>query len=464
MSDNDSTDFDDDNFDDGLDFEDFDTGDPEGGSLTDNPLFKIGAIVGGIVLVIAIIIAFSGEDEATQRSVMNTKSGLDDIPGQGPVDQQYKDRVDDQNRANVEEAIRSGTSALPTLVEGPDKGLSLPSSDDVEEDPLERWRRIQEERRRQQQDFEPPPEFEGPDPKIAAIEALANAMSEQMTAILEAQLPGESSSMGVTEVDFLATIFGDDRTYMASMPLEKEYRYYEPNNPNLDRERVNEVNNRLLDQAVQDGDLSDLQLIDEDGDLTNPFVASTSATGEIVIPAGEIEYAQIITEANSDVPGPVLAQIVTGPLAGSKMIGEFEVSEDYLVLTFDSLVFEGVTYETTAVALNPKTANVGVATEVDRRYLRRIILPAAAEFVTGFAEAASESASSSTTIDGGNGTSTTSSEDLSIEEELFAGFEEAAGVVSEVLEEEADIPPLVKVHAGTPLGILFLAPVVREDS
>ena len=53
---------------------------------------------------------------------------------------------------------------------------------------------------------------------------------------------------------------------------------------------------------------------------------------DILIPAGTIEYAQLVLEANTDAPGPVLADIMSGPLAGSKLLGSFTSTDDYLIL------------------------------------------------------------------------------------------------------------------------------------
>src|SRR5690606_12018046 len=50
----------------------------------------------------------------------------------------------------------------------------------------------------------------------------------------------------------------------------------------------------------------------------------------IIIPAGTIEYAQLVTEANTDAPGPVMAQIASGPLAGARLIGSFQSTDNYL--------------------------------------------------------------------------------------------------------------------------------------
>ena len=58
---------------------------------------------------------------------------------------------------------------------------------------------------------------------------------------------------------------------------------------------------------------------------------------------------------------------------------------------------------------------------------------------------------------------TESDNELDTEEEVATAIEEAGEKVSEFVEEEADRTEiLVKVAAGTPVGILFLEPVLEE--
>src|SRR6202021_599971 len=106
-----------------------------------------------------------------------------------------------------------------------------------------------------------------------------------------------------------------------------------------------------------------------------------------IVPAGTVSYAQLLTEANSDVPGPILAQIMSGPLAGARAGGEFKTLDDYLVLHFALVNFKGKDYQIDAIALDPDTTLGGMATDVDQRYFTRVILPAAAGFMQGLGSA-----------------------------------------------------------------------------
>src|SRR5690606_9021030 len=66
------------------------------------------------------------------------------------------------------------------------------------------------------------------------------------------------------------------------------------------------------------------------------------AKQEVIIPAGNIAYGQLLNALNSDIPGPVLVHVLSGPFSGGRALGQFQVSQDYLVLTFKAIVKDGV--------------------------------------------------------------------------------------------------------------------------
>jgi intracellular multiplication protein IcmE len=307
---------------------------------------------------------------------------------------------------------------IPTPIDPATTKLEVPEEEKVQEDPLERGRRIQEERRRQQ--GAPPAQPVVTNPHADAIDALANAMAQQMQGILESRKAIEPETINVADEEWL-----------------KGKR----------REEEEERMRRARENAEAGG-------------------GGVTADGEIVdilIPAGTIEYAQLLIEANSDVDdGPVLAHLVSGPLAGSKMLGSFDVEDNYLVLSFDVLVIDGISHRLDAIALVPDTTLPAVATEVDQRYFSRVLLPAASEFIEGFAEAVAQT---STTVVVTDGAAVQDTQELDTREEFFKGFEAAAEKVSEIIDEDADdIEPLIKVEAGTALGILFVEPVTEKTS
>jgi intracellular multiplication protein IcmE len=168
----------------------------------------------------------------------------------------------------------------------------------------------------------------------------------------------------------------------------------------------------------------------------------------------------MITEANTDAPGPILAQIVSGPLKGGRMIGTFESTDHYLTLNFKTVVLDGIDFKAEGIAIDPNTTLPGVVTDIDRRYFTRILLPAAADFIEGFTEAIAESGTTTITISGDTTTQTTSNSDKSNDQEVATGVAKAGEEISEILGDIADdTKPLLRVRAGTPIGILFIKPV-----
>jgi intracellular multiplication protein IcmE len=429
MSDNDDieNDFDNDDF----DTEDFDDGgfdelETQQGTLGDlwrnNPLVKAAVILAAFAFLVGGVILFGGKKDRLPPSQVTASREVSEAPGESEISEAYKQAIEEEDTRRIEDALRQGESAVPTLV-GPAKSpLDLQFEEPEEEDPLERWRRMQEERIRQQQvQVEQQPE-EIPEPeedtRTPAVNALAQAMSTQMESVLGNQQIKGPILLPVADITYLEAL------------AEKE------------RQRLEEA----LERQVASQPPFDPDSID------------------IILPAGTIEYAQLITEANTDAPGPVLAQIATGPLKGGKLIGNFTSTDDYLTLNFTAVVIDGVDYSATAVALDPDTTLPGVVTDIDRRYFKRVILPAASEFVTGFTEAIANSGTTTITINNADGTTTTqSTADRDNEQEVASGVAEAGEAFADIIDEMADrTQPLLRVRAGTPIGVLFVEPVVDE--
>jgi len=304
-------------------------------------------------------------------------------------------------------------SAMPTPIDPAVGVLALPEQPEDAEDPLQRWRRLQEERLQrelQQAQTIEPAALPDDTARLEQVQQLADAMSAQMQAVLDSRS---------NQISYLAV------------------------------KDASEFNEEQAENNAASGFL-------DDGELEEEIIQ------EVLLPAGEIEYAELLIEASTDAPGPVLAEIVSGPLKGGRLIGSFSSERDYLVLSFGTLTLNEETYDVNAVAIDPNTTLPGVATEVNQRYFSRVFLPAAAEFVTGFADALAENSTTDVTIVGE--TVVTETDDLDTDEAVAAGIEEAGQQIADFIEEEADsIRPLIRVAPGTPLGILFTESVVSQD-
>ncbi len=410
------------NFDDGTGFDDYSKKGTLGDLWRNNPMVKIGVILAGFAIVIGAIILFGGTPEKPVVSQATSPKDVNEAPGSSEVSQSMRESIEEANLQNLEEATRTGDSAIPIPVDPAKGALPIPVDEANGEDPLERWRRMQEERIRQQEmlaQAKPPQVQQAPpvDTKTPAVNALSTSMMSQMQAILQSQTIPPTKHKKITDVAFLEQ-------------TEK---------------------NRLQKLEAQQ--------------QVAAAAANTSSSAQvenILLPAGTIEYGQILIEANTDAPGPILAQIYTGPLKGARLLGSFQSTDQYITLSFNMIIIDGINYPVEAVAIDPDTTLPGIITEIDHRYFKRIILPMAAEFVSGLADAVSESGTTTVVIAGD--TVSESESDKTNEQEVASGISAAGDELSEIMEDEADATePMLRVASGTPVGILFVGPVTDTN-
>lgn len=406
-------------------FEDF-----EGGKtslsemIRDNPAAKLGVILGAVAVIVGGIALFGGgPKEAPAPSTVARGSDLSEPPGMSELSQHYEEALRESNEQDLQRALQQGGSAIPVPI-GPARGRVDLQGQTQAEDPLERWRRIQEERLRKEREAaesaqagvpQPPPP-RPVDPYAEDKQNVAESLMAQMQSILEAQQIKGLRILQVTGSGYMESLRSKEAEKLASAQ-------------------------GAVGAAVTAG-------------------ASTATEAEVLQEAGQIEYAQLLIEANTDSPGPVLAELASGRMAGSRMIGSFASTEDYLTLNFHTVVVDGVALSTNAIAIDPGTSRPGMVTEIDRKYFQRIILPAAAAFIQGMGGAIAESGS--TTVSAGQGTTVSSSNDLNTKQEFFKGIEKVADKVGEVLERQ-QTRPMLRLAAGTHLGVLFLSTVERDS-
>lgn len=186
------------------------------------------------------------------------------------------------------------------------------------------------------------------------------------------------------------------------------------------------------------------------------------------IKAGHILHAVSITAVNSDEPGPILAEIVSGPYAGARLLGSFTLpaNSETLVLQFNSISMKKApqSFPVNAFAVNPETARTAMASEVNHRYFERYGLLFASAFVKGYGEALSKSGNTQTTAVGtGGAVTTTQYPQLDGSEKAMVALGAVGREFADALKEKSKRPITVKIHAGTPMGILFMADAVFKN-
>lgn len=405
-----------------VDFEDTFDDFGEAGAPTKKPVPKVALIGGAILAIIVVIFLFGGSSEEVAPSVVRGNAQVKQDLGSEELDPIQREALETRNEDEKIKAIDAQDSFIPIPVSPSQSNIDDIAIEGNAVDPLQTWKALQDERVKeeefQQSLLSAQTQLDAQKDVNAArqqaLQELANAMSEQMSDIVEGKEILEMNYMEITDVDL----------------------------PEGEQSGLSSANGTLVvPQAEQSTDVTDVAVQ--------------------ILSATTIEYAQTLTEANSDVEGPVLAEIVTGPLAGARVLGTFTKEEEYLVIKFTSAVKDGVAYPINAIVLDPETTLPAIATEVDRRWFRRVVLPAAASFIEGLGSAIAETSNTSVSVQGETVTETTT--DLDTEEELGKAAEKAAQKIAEIIDDEgADVETLVKVKAGTPIGLLFLEPVFEN--
>ena len=173
------------------------------------------------------------------------------------------------------------------------------------------------------------------------------------------------------------------------------------------------------------------------------------------IRAGAGFYARTVYAVDSDYPGPVVVEMLQPPLAGAVATGGFERVRQRLVLRLTGLTWRGATLPVDAWAVDPDCACYGIEGEVDRHFLARVVLPAAARFAEGFLNAAAMPARTLTMQDG---TVLHERDESGTEEALYAGAGAAVRTLGDILMADAPRETTVRIPRGAPLVVMFAAP------
>lgn len=184
---------------------------------------------------------------------------------------------------------------------------------------------------------------------------------------------------------------------------------------------------------------------------------SNANKGPAFVRAGSIVPAVMMTAINSDEPGPVLAQVVTGPLKGARLIGQMVSSDQRVVVQFTSLSMPGAsqTFNISSFAVDPDTSRTGLATDVNNHYFLRYGLGLAAAFISGYGEAV-QNAGSTTTTNAFGGTTTVMG-DMTHKQIAESAFGKVGQKLGSELDKETNRAPTVTVASGTSIGVLFMA-------
>lgn len=195
-----------------------------------------------------------------------------------------------------------------------------------------------------------------------------------------------------------------------------------------------------------------------DGSGGSGAAPPSGARPAVLVAAGEVLHARTLTAATSDLPGPVLAEVSGGPLAGSRLIGAFAAhgATERMRVEFVSMTLpDGRTLPIRAVAVDARSAETSVASGVRRRLLARYAPVFVSSFIRGYADAASRPRRRIAP----NGESGVVAEPSTARQSLHAGLAAAGRAVGDDLVGRAPPGPEILLQAGWPVSVLFLDPV-----
>ncbi|WP_136661478.1 DotG/IcmE/VirB10 family protein [Nitratireductor sp. XY-223] len=343
---------------------------------------------------------------------------IDDTPAgqQLETSQRYRDNLDRQNIEGAQEARRVGGSFIATADEPLRNIDDKPAPTEVNAfRPLPPANTPRPEPQKtivvQPRQQAAPPPSAPPAPDYNRINQLAQIMASQQQALLGAWQPGASAVTVVIEQQLHA-------------PAE----------------------------ATGSGD----------GTASRPTSTLQGGTPP-AIRAGDVVPASTIITNDSDTPGPVVAELRSGPLEGTRLIGGFEPNRanTHMLIEFKTAVLPDASQvPVSAYAVDPRQKSLAVRSDIERRYVQRYAPRLAAAFVQGLGEVLSRPGS---TIVGAADTVTVTSPAATFEQGVYGGLAEVGGSLADELASSAPRGPLISLKSRQIIGVLFTGNVEQPN-
>ena len=410
-----------------------------------NPFLKIGALVLGVVIIYFAYTTFLGSADKKEEmaSSVGGTQGIESAVGE-KVDPYLQKAMEEDNQRKFDAAMQMGESVMPTPIGTVKDSIDAPDiSVDIVEDPLEEWRNNSDQRRIIiEEEFDEGDAFaegiETPNvvPFVAPVrpqamaqvdEEMADNMASQMEAIIASKSPESSEVIEITAKNSYYSQFLKDQEELESLTEEG---------------------------------FGDVAMMGSGGE--SDMGGSEEGEEEVLIQAGTILYGRLLNNLNSDIQGPALLQILSGPLSGGRALGSFTRENEYLVLTFTSIEYKKKSYPIDGIAMDQETTLTGLQGDVDQHLMSRVILPAASEFLTGMMEAIADRQGTSVTS-GAGGETVEEKPEIDTDEQVAAGASKATEKFTEFLEDQEVKEITVTVDRGTMMGLLLMQSVMEEE-
>lgn len=388
-----------------------------------SPTLKLGILVGGVFTILGASF-FLSTSSIEEESVVRSAPNLDATPGgqlqaENPLFRELLEQANDQRAA---EALRSGETFIPVP-----EGQLEPV---IRADALDAG------------DGEPTP----PPTQVAEVPRVAPPPPPEPRLIEQRTIPAPGGGVSRPGVETTA-------------PQQQKNPYVQGMIQQMGA--ISLTIARTAPMSVNDEPPPEREEPVVTADASGSDAAGQGASETPIIPAGTILYGETLTSSSSDLPGPVLVQVTTGPYKGSRLVGRFSTAEsvDRMVVQFSAMTLpDGTSAPVTAFAVDGVSAETAVASDVNRRYLQRYAPILAAAFITGYSASAAQP--SQQVVELGDGSSVITGTTTE-EQNLYAGLAAAGEAIGADLIQNAPKGPEVILRSGWPVGIMFVEPVLQ---
>ncbi len=379
----------------------------------------------GLAILVGIIRLIKAPDQTgvVNAGLANAPAGKT-VPGLRPTSPEYAELQKKINQQRIQEAKKTGGSSIPTI---PYQGEQPSTQSTLQQ-------------------------YVNPDKPNNAVQAQTTTVNPQVLALQE-QVAEQNAQFQQATAEQIQQTMVDKSAAMRTQAQQLLQAWGQSPNQSY---QVGESDNPEALGTLVGGDASALD----------------QSASPVLIKAGDIQFAVLNTEINSDEPGPVMATVVLGPYKGAKLLGDLSRAKalpgtngaEAVVVRFTIMSFAGLksSLGISAVAIDPNTARTAVASEVDHHYLLRYGSLFASSFLNGYGNAALQ-AGSSTTQNSDGGTFTTYPE-ADPRREVASGFGQVGQAWGQQLGSTFNRPNTITVHSGTGLGILFLTDVSASST
>ena len=174
---------------------------------------------------------------------------------------------------------------------------------------------------------------------------------------------------------------------------------------------------------------------------------------------GDILYAETLNSVNSDIPSAIIAEIVAGPYKGSRVVGGFQAdaASGGMVVQFSAMTLrDGTTISIAGLAVDGRTAEDTVRSDIERRYVKRYGPALAASFISTYASAISRP--EERVVDMGDGTQIVT-EAPTERQAIAAGVSTGLDMIARDVASYAPKGPKITLRDGWPLAVMITSPM-----